>query len=147
MVRPIFVDEEEEKIKEKIDKVVSEKLEELDKNLIKSKIEKIKEITSKTINKNKESENITNVCPSCEHKLEIHGTTAECTGPECGKKYLLTEKAKDQKKEYICATCGYTMTKKELDTIKDKTCPYCEVGTKVINIDWDGIHKIIKSKK
>lgn len=66
-------------------------------------------------------------CPTChKHSLEKVGASLQCTGPECGTKYVLA----NTKAKHACATCNFPINKSE----NLEKCPWCG-GTKAIPMD------------
>lgn len=143
LIKPTFEDEKDKEFEEKVRKVVSKEISDRAKqDEIKSKVEDIKRVIQSKTEKEK------SFCPEChEHILNISGSEAVCTGPNCGQKFLLQRKGSNIRKDYICTTCGHTMTKSEIEQYKDGKCPFCNVGEHVININWNNIHKIEKNIK
>lgn len=83
-----------------------------------------------------------NDCPTCgtknKHTIKIIGKVAKCTGPDCGREFLLEPMIKNpdkgKRKDLLCTTCGHSMNEEE---IKGKdTCPLCGVGKGVMKVNW-----------
>lgn len=159
-VTPVFTDTKEREIEEKTKKLIEQKMSEIEEakkkqqmadriTQIKDTIKKSEEIVKKeekppekVPEKLKEME----VCPTCKgHTLHVHENIAKCDGPNCGKEFLLQERS-DKRKDYFCTTCGYALTKDEATALKEKSCPMCNKGKKLLDFDWNFIDETMKKK-
>lgn len=81
------------------------------------------------------------LCPTCHtghvHRVESNGLSVKCTGPGCGKEYVMVDKAAD----YQCSTCGVPI-KKPSDPKSIEGCPFCG-GRKAFKYDWSKTWKVI----
>lgn len=81
------------------------------------------------------------LCPTCHdghvHRIETNGLSVKCTGPNCGKEYVLVDKTAD----YQCATCGVPI-KKPNDPKSIEGCPFCS-GKKAFKYDWSKTWKVL----
>lgn len=82
-------------------------------------------------------------CPTCHtghvHIVEPNGVTFKCTGPNCGKEFVMVDKSSD----YKCTNCGGPLKKPEDDKIKMDTCPFCH-GAKAVKYPWAKIWNTTK---
>lgn len=157
-VEPVFDDPEEDKLLDKARQIVKEEIDKSNDNtksdVMKDKIDKLRERIalsdkqpSETIgpkvtkNVNHEDDN---TCPGCKgHDLHVHDGIAKCTGPNCGKEFLLLEKADNIRNKFMCTTCGHTIDENTANKLKedDKFCPLCGKGDQMLDIDWGVIDK------
>lgn len=156
--RPVFEHEKDEEFKSQVEKLVenklAEKAEKLEVEKQKSAKEKLEEIRKGL--KPHTEQHIHEVsgagdCPTCKgHTLTVKDDTAKCSGPNCGKEFLLTEKVKNierDKKKFVCATCGHSVSKAEAEKIKQKdVCPSCGIGKAFFDLAWDKLDSAIKDK-
>lgn len=163
--RPIFEDDEKNEFDQRVRKIVEDKVTEkyeIDKQKsAKDKLDKIRESLNKDLSQEKSEKiidkekivekHVHEECPTCKgHSLHVKDDIAMCTGPGCGKEFLLVEKIKDvsdaNKKKYLCSTCGYSVGPNEIEKIKKAdTCPSCNKGKSFYNIDWKNVNKDISS--
>lgn len=157
---PVFKEDVDKALDEKVQKMVSQKLaekEEFDKKRsVDDKIAAIKKTLIpreggtqpiQHVHEQHEHEftSLANDCPTCKgHTLKVEGVSAKCNGPNCGKEYLLEEKRKkitnkSERKDLLCTTCGHTMSEHEIKGKNYDTCPLCESGKGVMKINWDEI--------
>src|SRR3972149_1192413 len=82
-------------------------------------------------------------CPTCHkghvHSVETDGVTYKCTGPDCGKEYVMVDKTAD----YKCVNCGVPIKRPEDDKLTIDSCPFCK-GKKAVKFDWGKVWKIQK---
>ncbi len=82
-------------------------------------------------------------CPTCHnghvHAVESDGVTYKCTGPNCGKEYVMVDKTAD----YKCVGCGSPIKKPEDEKMKMDSCPFCH-GKKAVKFDWGKVWKVQK---
>ncbi len=82
-------------------------------------------------------------CPTCHkdhvHSVEPDGVTYKCTGPNCGKEYVMVDKTAD----YKCVGCGGPIKRPEEENIKMESCPFCK-GKKAVKFDWGKVWKVQK---
>ena len=82
-------------------------------------------------------------CPTCHdghvHSVEPNGVSYKCTGPNCGKEYIMVDKAAD----YKCANCGVPIKRPEDEKLKMDACPFCK-GKKAVKFDWGKVWKVQK---
>ena len=82
-------------------------------------------------------------CPTCHkghvHSVETDGVTYKCTGPDCGKEYVMVDKTAD----YKCVNCGVPIKRPEDDKLKMDSCPFCK-GKKAVKFDWSKAWKVSK---
>jgi Zn finger protein HypA/HybF involved in hydrogenase expression len=161
---PVFKEDIDKSLDEKVQRLISQKLAEREdqdkKKDVQSKIDAIKKTL---IPRDTHSEIVQTVqpaqptlhvhehtivendCPTCKgHTLKVEGGTAKCSGPNCGKEYLLEEKkkkitSKSDRKDLLCTTCGHTMSERDIKGKNYDTCPLCEAGKGVMKINWDEI--------
>jgi Zn finger protein HypA/HybF involved in hydrogenase expression len=160
-VVPVFKEDIDKSLDEKVQKMVSQKLAEIgDQDKKKDVQSKIDAIRKTLIPKETHSEIVQTVqpaqhvhehtvvdsdCPTCKgHTLKVEGGSAKCNGPNCGKEYLLEEKkkritSKSDRKDLLCTTCGHTMSERDIKGKNYDTCPLCEAGKGVMKINWDEI--------
>ncbi len=89
-------------------------------------------------------------CPIC-HKGHVHaligdgkkhnGVSYKCTGPGCGKEYVMVDKSAD----YKCTNCNAPIKKPTDDTVAAgyDGCPFCH-GTKAVKFDWSKVWSATK---
>ncbi len=82
-------------------------------------------------------------CPTCRnghvHAVESDGVTFKCTGPNCGKEYVMVDKSAD----YKCVGCGSPIKRPEDEKMKIDSCPFCH-GKKAVKFDWGKVWKVQK---
>jgi len=72
-------------------------------------------------------------CPTCKghiHKLSTDGLTVKCTGPNCGKEYIMVDKSAD----YKCTACNTPVKKPDDDSkAEGSECLFCgnNIATKI----------------
>jgi DNA-directed RNA polymerase subunit RPC12/RpoP len=80
-------------------------------------------------------------CPTCHnghiHNMETDGVSYKCTGPECGKEYVMIDKSAD----YKCVGCGAPIKRPEDEKLKIDSCPFCK-GKKAVKFDWNKLWKL-----
>lgn len=149
--KPIFEHERDVEFKAQVERLVESKLsEKVEAEKQKSAKEKLDEIR-KGLKSAEHVHDFSADCPTCKgHTLQVKEDTAKCTGPNCGKEFLLVEKVKDiekDKKKYICATCGYSVSKGEVEKIKSKdVCPSCGIGKAFFDLAWDKLESAAKNR-
>lgn len=152
--KPVFEHEQDEQFKFQVEKLVENKLAE--------KSENDKQRTAKErldeIRKGLKPGAVDHIheggmgdCPTCKgHTLSVKDDNIKCTGPGCGKEFLLTEKVKNierDKKKFVCATCGHSVSKAEAEKIKQKdVCPSCGIGKAFFDLAWDKLDVAMKDK-
>jgi hypothetical protein len=148
LVKPVFDYEEDESFNQKVLKLVDEKMQAEKKKDVKDKLDEIR----KTITHEHKPEGVKPEisfvdCPTCKgHALQVKDDTAKCTGPNCGKEYLLVPKSPIRKK-YMCTKCGHTISKEEVEAVKKKdSCPLCNKGTSFLDINWAVIEDQIRDR-
>lgn len=164
--KPVFEHEKDSEFKAQVEKLVESKLSErmeADKQKsAKERLEEIRKGISKppaiVVEQTQPSQSHVHDigaglgdCPTCRgHTLTVKEDTAKCTGPGCGKEFLLVEKVKDiekDKKKYVCATCGYSVSKADAEKIKQKdVCPSCNIGKAFFDLAWDKLESAAKSR-
>lgn len=92
-------------------------------------------------------------CPTC-HKGHVHamvtgagdgkkhdGVSYKCTGPGCGKEYIMVDKSAD----YKCANCNAPIKKPTDDNVAAgyDGCPFCH-GKKAVKFDWNKVWSVTK---
>jgi len=152
---PTFKDDED-KYLEKARSVVQEELNkqrdhETQKNIsdkvrrIKHQFSKIDKVEKVDAHKSEDA-----FCPNCHnHKLHVHDDTAKCTGPDCGKEFLLVEKKPNVRNSHFCTSCGTGLKKDDAQKLvdNDSDCPFCnKKNTKLMEIDWSLIDNIKNNK-
>jgi len=153
---PIFEDENEKKYIEKARLIAQEEInkqrEHETQKSISDKVRKIKEQFDKPkkVDVHEKHVDVGKVktddafCPTCnKHNLHIHDNIAKCIGKDCGKEFMLLEKNPKDRMDYMCTSCGHTVSKKNAVELskEDKLCPLCEKGDKFLEIDWDILNK------
>ena len=82
-------------------------------------------------------------CPTCHdghvHSVEPDGVSYKCTGPNCGKEYIMVDKTAD----YKCTNCGVPIKRPENEKSKMDACPFCK-GKKAVKFDWGKVWKVQK---
>jgi Zn finger protein HypA/HybF involved in hydrogenase expression len=152
---PVFKEDVDKALDEKLQKMVNQKLAEKEENDKKKTVEdKIAAIKKTLIPRDShvdanthvhEHTDLANDCPTCKgHTLKVEGIVAKCNGPNCGKEYLLLEKikkinSKSERKDLLCTTCGHTMAEHEIKGKNFDACPLCGLGKGVMKINWDEI--------
>lgn len=149
MAKAIFKEDIDKELDDKVQKMLTQKLAERDeldkKRTVQDKIDAIKKtLIPKDVKEEHVHQHIdlASDCPTCRgHTLKVEGITAKCTGPNCGKEYLLLEKIKkiedkSKRKDLLCTTCGHTMAEHEIKGKNYDTCPLCERGKGVMKINW-----------
>lgn len=161
-IEPVFDDPDEDKLLDKARQIVKEEIDKSNdntqSNIMKSKIDKLREriaLSEKRPNETiepkvtkKVNHEDDNTCPGCKgHDLHIHNGIAKCVGDNCGKEFLLLEKADDIKNKFMCVNCGHTIDEKTAKKLKEtnELCPLCNKGDKLLDIDWGAIDKKLKS--
>ena len=146
VVTPVFQDDEEDIFNQKVMKLVEDRFTAEKNKTVQDKLDTIR----KTIENKPAHEHKAEVdCPTCKgHTLQVNQDVAKCIGPNCGKEYLLVEKPKASvKKKYLCTTCGHTISKEEIDSVKTKdTCPLCNRGKSFVDINWGEIDNLMKNR-
>jgi DNA-directed RNA polymerase subunit RPC12/RpoP len=80
-------------------------------------------------------------CPTCHNgrirSIELGGVSYKCTGPNCGKEYIMVDKAAD----YKCVNCGIPIKRPDDGKIQLYACPNCK-GKKAVKFDWRNVWKV-----
>lgn len=154
-VEPVFKEDIDKSFEERVRQIVKEehlnKIEDINRiAALKSRVKEIEKRSnvSKGLSEDKhEHTDIEDECPTCK-KGNLHVDDYDVTCKDCGKEYLLTPRIEPNKrKDYICTTCGHTMTKEETKMVKDDVCPMCKKGKTMLDINWDDINDIVNRVK
>lgn len=88
-------------------------------------------------------------CPNCRsghiHALmtgegkKYDGISYKCTGPDCGKEFVMVDKSSD----YKCSTCNAPIKRPEGRDLDN--CPFCK-GTKAMKFDWSRLWDVTGKK-
>lgn len=167
--KPVFEREKDDEFKSQVEKLVeiklaekeskfAEKMEVDKQKTAKERLEEIRKGINKPPSVVVEQPHVHDLgaglgdCPACKgHTLTVKEDTAKCTGPNCGKEFLIVEKVKNiekDKKKYVCATCGYSVSKADAEKIRQKdVCPSCGIGKAFFDLAWDKLENAAKKKE